>query len=66
MRTFLVPAQQGETFQDYADRVSGLDWVFTASRSLDIATIGEVSLDGDKPVDSDFEEKIVPEPKPTE
>ncbi len=57
MKTFFVPGEQGESFQAYCERVSGLAWTFNADRNLTIAQIGEVSLDGDKPAGSDFAEK---------
>jgi hypothetical protein len=58
MKTFTIPGLPGETFSQYVERVSGLAWQFNGDRTLQIAEIGKVTLDGDKPVGSDLVEEV--------
>ena len=57
MRTFIVPALAGETHQEFCYRVSNLAWQFAEERALTVNE-GRVTLEGDKPLGSSFEEVL--------
>jgi hypothetical protein len=58
MRTFIVPALEGEDMSTYQMRVSGMAWQFVGPRELSVPQIGTVILDGDQPEGAGFEEIV--------
>ena len=56
MRTFIVPALEGENMPNYQMRVSSMAWQFNADRELCICKLGEAMIDGDQPEGAGFVE----------
>lgn len=67
MKTFSVPALEGESYYQYAERVSGIAWVFNGAPSINVPHVGTVELDGEQPNSGEYPEYLheyVPPPPP--